>query len=654
MAVSTFSKAAASGGAAGPVSVVPLSSTSGVFNVDLSAGNAFSLDFTESYFDQEVVIREDTPEFVGSHAVANSNGSILDLYGNSLSGGSATTYSDGDLLIVAVTGGVYGTNATSAPSITYGAGFNWKELVPPTIEYATNSLYGFTYAIWYAFADGNQDPATQAIRVRPADHSYSGNSAVLSVIRNVVDSSQLTIESTSEQDVSTALNYLDTPALTVSAGAIDAKILYFVHSGRSSNINPTLNTAPLTFEAWTAVTGSDTTDATTVFAISDSAYQAGDTVAAQTQAWDANDSFSIKSFAVSVKSKIYQIGIGRDATLNITGYNNGVEDKSFYYKNTNSSGQKYNVLGGTGFTSATLFTAETSTTYSAKLISFLDGSEIPASGGAAPPKARKYARITSSGTYDLPADVSGLKIIAVGGGGGGGYYQSSYGGGGGGGGGQYLEYQCPIGTAAAGVVAAGATLNITIGAGGAGGTVSQRFAGFGGNTTVEADGFTVCTAYGGQGGNAGWSLSQGDYAHTDKWGSGGGDYYSSSSGAGGGGGAGGSPVGGTSSIGAGATASWPGRFGHAAGAQNTYNSNGGPGINGMAGGGGGGAGANSSQFSSGYGVDGGGDASHSYAGYAPTPGLENTGGGGGGGNSSSTPSANGGSGIVLLEYWTAE
>jgi hypothetical protein len=83
-----------------------------------------------------------------------------------------------------------------------------------------------------------------------------------------------------------------------------------------------------------------------------------------------------------------------------------------------------------------------------------------------------------------------------------------------------------------------------------------------------------------------------------------------------------------------------------------------PGINGYCGGGGGGL-TGGSILANSFGHSGGGNGTNVNLSTSATNGEANTGGGGGGGGGSGTvgytrvSGANGGSGLVIIKYWTA-
>jgi len=280
-------------------------------------------------------------------------------------------------------------------------------------------------------------------------------------------------------------------------------------------------------------------------------------------------------------------------------------------------------------------------------------------------------RIYSSGNWTRPASpvqiANWIKVTCIGGGGSGGSGTSwSNSGSGGGGAGQYLTRYVNITG-----VAAGATIPVTIGLGGAqvtGNTNGNN----GANTQFGVSGNAYhLIAYGGGGG--GYTRDWGRDGNTGTCGAGAGNISGSGSGGGGGGfwqhqySAGG---GGGGSNGAGEPGStgvrtsgtfyigYPGGrgygFGSSGGAQGCSNSwgtvhstggRGGTGIEGLAGGGGGGgsiAGAGA------CGAGNGGDDIRTNSGQA---GRDGTGSGGGGGCSGGSVGGKGGDGLIIIEYY---
>ncbi len=280
-------------------------------------------------------------------------------------------------------------------------------------------------------------------------------------------------------------------------------------------------------------------------------------------------------------------------------------------------------------------------------------------------------RIYATGNWTRPANpvqiADWIKVTCVGGGGSGGSATSWTGpGSGGGGAGQYLTRFVNI----AGV-AAGGTIPVVIGVGGAsvGGNSNGNN---GGNTSFGVSGNAFhLIAYGGGGGgyardwgrsgNAGTCGAGANNIQGSGSGGGGGGYWQYQySGSGGGGGAnevghnafchvrtngtfyGGYPGGraygfGASMGGTGISNSW--------GTYHTSGGRGGSGINGLAGGGGGGGGVGGAGSSGG---GQGGDAIRDNGGVA---GVDGTGSGGGGGMNGGSVGRQGGSGIIIVEYY---
>lgn len=280
-------------------------------------------------------------------------------------------------------------------------------------------------------------------------------------------------------------------------------------------------------------------------------------------------------------------------------------------------------------------------------------------------------RIYSSGNWTRPAApvqiANWVKVTCIGGGGSGGSGTSwSNSGSGGGGAGQYLTRYVNITS-----VAAGATIPVVIGIGGAqvGGNTNGNN---GGNTQFGVSGNPYhLIAYGGGGG--GYTRDWGRDGNTGACGAGAGNISGSGSGGGGGGfwqhqysagggggGANGAGEPGSSGVRTSGTfyIGYPGGrgygFGSSGGSHGVSNSwgtvhatggRGGEGINGLAGGGGGGA---SVAGAGACGAGNGGDDIRTNSGQA---GRDGTGSGGGGGCSGSSIGGKGGDGLIIIEYY---
>lgn len=247
---------------------------------------------------------------------------------------------------------------------------------------------------------------------------------------------------------------------------------------------------------------------------------------------------------------------------------------------------------------------------------------------------------TSSGTFTVPTGITKVSVLVVAGGGGGG----GNGGGGGGAGGVVASttyYTTP-----------GASLTVTVGAGGSGTFNAAPSGGSGSNSvfgTITATGggggasrdSGGAASSGGSGGGGGGAISSPQYTagsgtagqgNNGGAGTGAGGDLSCDSAGGGGGGAGGTGTAGAADVGGNGGAGASNSF---TGTAATYAGGGGGGVTcstntrGTGGSGGGGTGGNSSN--------------------AATAGTANTGGGGGGGGPSATGGA-GGSGIVVVSY----
>lgn len=278
-------------------------------------------------------------------------------------------------------------------------------------------------------------------------------------------------------------------------------------------------------------------------------------------------------------------------------------------------------------------------------------STFPAASTGGTPLSQKVVRITSTQTWNCPADVTAVEVIAVSGGGGGGGHDGSTNsivGGGGGGGGLVRTFLTVVPSTA---------YTITIGAGGAGGGSGTDGAkggtsSFGALLTVEGGAYgqrlNVTPALAGMGACGGGGASSGNPAL-----------------AGHGGGMGSFP------LGPGTTSAWPnfdawqlGSIGFPGGSAFSGNTRmaGGIGIDGLCGGGMGGYALPSTssgptavpeQRNSGAGW---GAMTTSNVSQAAGAGAANTGGGGGGSarnNSFTQNGAAGGSGLMVISYWSA-
>jgi hypothetical protein len=268
----------------------------------------------------------------------------------------------------------------------------------------------------------------------------------------------------------------------------------------------------------------------------------------------------------------------------------------------------------------------------------------PGGGGSVTPVVTTFNSNTS---WTVPAGVTSVEVLVVGGGGGGG---SRHGGGGGGGG---------VVSNAAYAVTPGASIPLTVGAGGQAGWYNGGVVNYG------------CTGAGGPGGNSTFGTI------TAKGGGGGKTYdactYVAGGSGGGGGGQGSSQSGGTATAGQGNVGgigdpNYPGGGGGGGAGViggNYYDdflgSNGGNGGNGIANSitgssviyaGGGGGGADSGAVGGTGGTGGGGHGGDNGGNTNQTAGTAGLGGGGGGTRSVATTEAGspGGAGVVIVKY----
>lgn len=250
---------------------------------------------------------------------------------------------------------------------------------------------------------------------------------------------------------------------------------------------------------------------------------------------------------------------------------------------------------------------------------------------------------TTSDTWVVPAGVTEVEVLVVGGGGGGGPADSNTRSGGGGGAGGVV-YDASY------TVTPGASMSITIGAGGIGAGLccagSQVATGRNGSSTIfgsitavggggGGNGGAGAGADGGSGGGAGrnnTTSAVGTVGQGNNGGAGSGGGSAATEGAGGGGGAGAVGSAGTSAVGGNG------------GVGLAYDISG---VSTYYGGGGGGARYNGSSGTGGLG--GGGNGTSVGAGVAGTANR----GGGGGGASGTANGGSGGSGIVIIKYTAA-
>lgn len=257
----------------------------------------------------------------------------------------------------------------------------------------------------------------------------------------------------------------------------------------------------------------------------------------------------------------------------------------------------------------------------------------PTGGTITTSGTKRIHTFTSSGTFELPAGVSGnVEVLVIGGGGGGGRLGGSNATGGGGGGGK--DYSAAV------ALAAGESVAVTVGTGGAGATTSAP--GSDGNDSV----FKALT---GPGGGGGGGLTVGNNG-----GCGGGGGTDGATGYAGGvgsaGGDGGAGSGDASTLANRAGGGGGGAGGNGQDASAGVGGNGGDGFNSSISGAsvnyGGGGGGSSQGATQGSGTDGGGDGSQTADGEDGTDGL----GGGGGGACDNFNGGDGGDGVVIVSY----
>jgi hypothetical protein len=273
-------------------------------------------------------------------------------------------------------------------------------------------------------------------------------------------------------------------------------------------------------------------------------------------------------------------------------------------------------------------------------------SDLGGGGGASFRQITKV--ITSTQSWTSPADVTQIEVTLVSGGGGGGGVEGNgtanqSGGGGGGGAVVILE---PL------TVTAETAYTVTVGAGGAGGYF-QTDLGAAGSTS--SFGSLLSRPGGGPAGASGVNPGVGVFATLGGIGSGGSSIWSG----GGGGGAAGTVE---NNFGSSNwtyysndnTALWGSR-GQAPGSSDYFRARANPGVAGYGDGGAGGSYSQGYQYSAGRHSGGSGASQDSPS----TAGAVNKGGGGGGGfkwyNGGALwkPGSNGGSGVVIIKYWSA-
>lgn len=241
----------------------------------------------------------------------------------------------------------------------------------------------------------------------------------------------------------------------------------------------------------------------------------------------------------------------------------------------------------------------------------------------------KFVDFTSSGTFNVPADVSSVLVFGCGGGGGGGSAGSDNGAGGSSGGGGGGAGAVP--TVHTVSVTPSGSVSVTVGAGGTGGVgVGGSANGNNGNTGGNSA-FGALTFYGAGGGERGYRGATSPI--TGNFGGGGGTFsfsglFSSTGGKGG------------------------DRFsagGQAAGQTSVYAAGGSAGTGGPAGPGGGGGAGRGAGGAGGPGTNGG----IGYAGGVSGAANSGAGGGGSGGGNVTPAGGNGGSGFVRVMYVSA-
>ena len=275
------------------------------------------------------------------------------------------------------------------------------------------------------------------------------------------------------------------------------------------------------------------------------------------------------------------------------------------------------------------------------------GSEATYNSGGTTYKVHTF---TTSGIFQVLSGAKNVQYLVIAGGGGGGF--GYYGGGGGAGG----YRSSVIGESSGGGASAEGTLNITsgnyivtIGAGGAGSTITTSRGANGGDSV-----FASITSTGGGGGGSRNNDAAGTPSNGSNGGAGGGGSFPTSTGGSGTSGQGykGSTVSGSSYGGGGGGAAAAATDGSTA--LGTY-ADGGSGVQSSITGtavyraGGGGGGGNAGAYAVGAAGNGGGGAGGNVSGSASTAGTANTGGGGGGQGTNTSGSA-GGSGVVIIRY----
>lgn len=438
-------------GGAAAVEPTQLTSTNGVFNVDLSENTAFTLTFNESYLDTLGEQIGPAPIFVGSNLGGAANGGShnnANIFG--LSGGIDTAPTAGDfILLLSVTANNNPSYPPVSPSIEDAAGFTWTEFGYNTVT-GTNTAH-LSCRMWYAFYDGTQTVAPTI------SHGGVGTSSGITgavVLRNVSPTNPIGTLGTPTQAGNGS--FADFNALDITRD--NSSVISFVFgSGTMGNADP-INRNIALWDYYNSKAINDTYDAALAFGYYEGGFNNEDTAPELTDAVSISNVYWT-AYQLQINAADVLSGFGPDATINAINIPEKRTEYDIVIRNQNSTGQSYNINYGSEFGALSPSTPILNGSENSIILSAvaLGGSLVPLSQAT---KIQKIDYITETSSWTAPNDVSSIELILCGGGGGGANYNntSGYSGGGGGGSAYYTVLS----------VNPGSSYTITIGAGGAG------------------------------------------------------------------------------------------------------------------------------------------------------------------------------------------
>jgi len=399
MAVSTFSKAAAASGAAGAVVPTVVSSTSGTFDLDLSANTAFEIDFTESYFDTLGTSAGAKPSLIGSARQSATNGGAITLSYTSISG---TQVGDYVIMAVNVASGSSITSQPSWPSVSSTGGFSWTVLDE---GYNDSSGYFMGWKIFGAFVTTGTETNVTVLGNGITTDSTAGT---MHVFRGVNSSDPVQISTVLESNN----QGLPVPDLTVEDD--NSAILYYGLFGGTFSVTSVTDNLGI-FADFVQQGVNDNYDTNVSVGLLGSAYASGDTVSqgGSTVFYMPSTVYTSVSYTIAIKPEPVNSGIGPTATIGVSNIPDGVQNYTLYVKNTNSTQQTYPVTNGTnvpapGFLVEKAYEDRTSTSFS----TYGGAVELGAAGGAValPAATSKHiARASGRGVVNLPTLTAGQK-----------------------------------------------------------------------------------------------------------------------------------------------------------------------------------------------------------------------------------------------------